>query len=147
MKYFNPTAKPPLQVFLLADDDLDDVGLFTEALGSNRNVMDLKVANDGLEAIDLVQQLPQVDIVFLDINMPRMNGLECLARIRVLSQTLPVIILTTSTDETLIKQAKALGASGFISKPLVFSRYQAVMKDVLSIDWTKHYPLFYLSTH
>lgn len=74
-----------------------------------------------------------------------MNGIECLLEVRKSYITLPVIMLTTSADRDLIKQVKALGASGFITKPRTIGKFQATMKEVFSIDWTKHQDSFYLN--
>lgn len=144
MNFSNDTPKPELRVILLAEDDEDDVFLFKEALNKTSDI-EVKVVANGLEALSSFNKLPEADIIFLDVNMPHMNGIECLIKIRNNHKNVPVIILTTSANEVLMKQAKTLGASGFICKPNSFIRFQAVMEDVLSIDWRKHYPLFYLS--
>lgn len=145
MEDFILTKQQDRQVILLADDDEDDVLLFKEALASRSEELYINIAGNGLEAISSLQKQPLADIIFLDVNMPRMKGLECLSEIRNLSETIPVIILTTSSNPDLVEQAKALGASGFISKPLNFKRYQKVMNEVLAIDWTQKDQQFYLS--
>ena len=131
----------------LADDDADDCMLFEDALREISISTELTTANDGVELITLMESTvpPAPDIIFLDLNMPRMNGIECLIKIRNNHINIPVIILSTSNSEELIRQTKTLGASGYICKPDNFKKYRSVMKDVLSIDWKKHDPLFYLS--
>ena len=136
--------KPEIRVIVLAEDDKDDVFLFKRALANIEN-LDIKVATNGIEALTALHNLPEAEIIFLDVNMPIMNGLECLLEIKNTYKDVAVIILTTSSSENLISQAKTSGASGFICKPISLERFRAVMRDVLSIDWKKHYPLFYLS--
>lgn len=146
MEEFNTASKSRRKVILLAEDDQDDVFLFQEILGKIDQNIDIKVVSNGLEAIFSLMEPPMADVIFLDINMPRMNGIECLRRIRNVSKDIPVIILTTSGNEELINQVKELGASGFVSKPGAYSKFQTVMNDILAIDWKKNSPAFYLKT-
>ena len=75
-------------------------------------------ASNGLQALDVLEQEP-VDLVILDIDMPEINGIEVLRRIRADARftTLPVIMLTASGDDEDRKQAEASGANGFLTKP------------------------------
>ena len=77
-------------------------------------------ANDGIEALQQLDEdgfLP--DCIFIDLNMPRMNGLECLAVIKKIErlQKVPVFIYSTSADPKLVAECKQMGASDFIVKP------------------------------
>ena len=75
-------------------------------------------AGNGKEALDVIGSNP-VDIVLVDINMPEMNGLEFLERLRSSPATkkLPVVMITTEGSENIVKKAERLGLNGFIRKP------------------------------
>jgi len=107
---------------LLADDDIDDRSLLSELLQEADASVMLKSAEDGKQLLELLHasegQIP--DMIFLDINMPRINGLECLTEIRNQSgslQKVPVIILSTSGDPLHVKNAFQLGADAYAVKP------------------------------
>jgi CheY-like chemotaxis protein len=109
---------------LLADDDEDDTFLFQEALLQIAVEANLTIADNGM---DLMKKLhpaeKKPDIIFLDMNMPVKNGLECLVEIRAderFSAT-PVIILSTSIADNLLNSAHHEGANLYIQKPTSFS--------------------------
>lgn len=110
---------------VLVDDNTDDVFLTIHAFRQNNIHNEIIVAQDGVEALDLL--LPPDDgpvqrpaIVLLDINMPRMGGLEVLTRLRADHRTraLPVIMLTTSTEDRDIAESYNSGANSYIPKPV-----------------------------
>jgi two-component system, response regulator len=112
---------------LLVDDNPDDVTLTLRAFKKNNVKNKIIVANDGIAALDLL--LPPDDatplcpsIVLLDLNMPRMNGLEVLRRLRSDTSTklLPVIVLTTSNEDRDIAESYQFGANSFVRKPVTF---------------------------
>jgi two-component system chemotaxis response regulator CheY len=75
-------------------------------------------ASDGPEALDIISRM-DVDMMILDVNMPQMNGIELVRRVRESSKysKTPIIMLTTETQDTLRNQAKSAGATGWINKP------------------------------
>ena len=107
--------------FLLVDDDADDALLFKETLESLDSGLNFQYAQNGLEALDLLQkkEQPLPDAIFLDLNMPRMDGKECLLRLKADEHLkhLPVIIYTTSLRSTDIEDTIQKGAVCFIAKP------------------------------
>lgn len=129
---------------LLADDDMDDISVFKEVISDFQITILLHIAKDGREAIHLLDSLPQVDLVFLDINMPLMNGLECLAEIRKKLSPVSVIMLSTSNTDYHVSEAKSLGANGYITKPSSLSQYRQTIKTVMTTDWTKNQNDFYM---
>ena len=74
-------------------------------------------AVDGVDALDKLAGNPDTRMIVCDVNMPRMNGIEFLERLSAMSNTVPVIMLTTEGQPELIQKAKALGAKGWIIKP------------------------------
>ena len=105
---------------LLADDDLVDTKAFLRALGRLGAAAPVIVARDGLEAWELLDgnDGARPSMIVLDINMPRMNGLELLRRIRDDARlaTTPVFVLTTSDDEGDRLDALELRVAGYIVK-------------------------------
>jgi len=127
------------QTIFLADDDVDDCILFEDALREICKDTELVVTHDGVELMHALQEerrkLP--DVIFLDLNMPRKNGPECLQEIRN-SETLkdiPVVIFSTSAQEGAIEQMYALGAHLYIRKPDTFPKLKQVILQILSTDW------------
>jgi CheY-like chemotaxis protein len=121
---------------LLADDDKDDCLLFQEALEELPLSTHLTIVHDGDQLMKLLltstNQLPQV--LFLDLNMPRKNGSECLAEIKsnkVLSQ-LSVIIISTSSEQEIVNLMYKNGAQYYIRKPSEFSLIKKVIHQALT---------------
>ncbi len=105
----------------LIDDDVDDQDIFKLALEEVDPAIRCELASDGVEALQKLREEKGFcpDYIFLDLNMPRMNGRQCLAEIRkldFLSHT-PVVIYSTSSDSKDITDTKQLGAADYIVKP------------------------------
>ena len=126
---------------LLVEDNPDDVELAQHAFRRNDLESELIVVEDGQAALDYLfktgefagnggVQLP--GLVLLDLNLPRVGGLDVLKQMRASETTrsIPVVILTTSDDEGDIKTGYALGANSFIRKPVDFQRFVAVMNQI-----------------
>lgn len=128
--------KQPIRV-LLADDDEADRLLFTEALEElNLNVI-IESVIDGVQLMDHLNTanttLP--NILFLDLNMPRKNGMECLKEIRANKSLadLPVAIYSTSSSETDIEKTFLNGANVYINKPNDFNELKEVLEKALKV--------------
>ena len=87
-------------------------------------------ARDGMEGAELIEQRADLDLVVCDVNMPRMNGLEMLARVRgrEANSKLKVVVLTTEGQPEMIREAKKLGAAGWLVKPFNPNQLRAVAK-------------------
>jgi two-component system response regulator len=120
------------RTILLADDDDDDRELIRDALQDARLASDMRFVGDGQELLDYLRRegryagatdAPRPAIILLDLNMPRKDGREALAEIRSDRQlgSIPVIVLTTSSDEQDIVRSYELGANSFITKPPTFT--------------------------
>jgi len=105
----------------LIDDDIDDQELFEMALSAVDKDIVYTVANNGIEALQKFEEDSSFvpDIIFLDVNMPKMNGLQCLAQLKKLPQLngVEIIMYSTSSDPGIIEEGKKLGAAGFQTKP------------------------------
>jgi CheY-like chemotaxis protein len=122
---------------LLADDDDDDCSFFKEALDELNLPVTLVTVHDGVQLMDHLKanspnSLP--DILFLDLNMPRKNGHECLKEIKELNEfdTLPVIIFSTSLDVEIVDLMYQKGATHYIRKPGEFSKLKTVINNALT---------------
>lgn len=128
----------PKSIFL-ADDDQDDVGLFEEALSEISNDTKLTTAGDGNEILELLHKNvpPPPYAIFLDLNMPRKTGFECLREIKQTStlKDVPVIILSTAGNQDAIDRTYKDGAHYYIKKPSTFAELKNVIQKILSADW------------
>ncbi|ACT93731.1 response regulator [Dyadobacter fermentans] len=135
------STKPNKSIFL-ADDDEDDCMLFEDALREVSTSAELLKASDGVELIDLMEKTvpPPPDVIFLDLNMPRKNGFECLDQIRKTKawEGIPVVIFSTTGQEEMVRKVHEKGANFFIRKPGSFPKLKQAIKQILDIDWTKH---------
>lgn len=120
---------------LLADDDKDDCFLFDEALKDLGLETSLTLVYDGEQLMHLLKKrsIAQFDVLFLDLNMPRKSGFECLEEIKSIDalRSLPVIILSTSFDQRFAEILYKNGAMHFISKPSEFSELREVIRQAL----------------
>ncbi len=132
-------AKKHSSIFL-ADDDEDDCALFEDALREVGHGMELVVSYDGEELMNALAEKvpPEPRLIFLDLNMPRKDGFECLQEIKqsAIYKNIPVIILSTSSEEDSVYKAYAHGASRYITKPGTFSLLKKTLQKVLAIDWS-----------
>ncbi len=112
------------------DDDADDTELFSEALHDIAPSIQLYYAKDGIDALEKLDKMAeQPELIFLDINMPRMNGWECLGKLKSSGdyQKIPVIMYSTSSIKKEMEIATNLGAINFISKPDNFHALKNVL--------------------
>jgi len=122
---------------LLADDDEDDCLFFKEALDEIAISTTLSMVHDGVQLMDYlknnISNLP--DVLFLDLNMPRKNGLECLAEVKNNEdlKNLPIIIFSTSLDAEIVDKLYQKGASFYVRKPGEFSKLKSVIEKALTI--------------
>lgn len=127
---------------LLAEDDEDDRQFFKEAIEKmNLNTV-LEMVTDGVYLIDYLRDNPskKPHLLFLDLNMPRKDGFECLKEIRNdLGMTdLPIAIYSTSNASVDMEEAFRLGANIYIRKPSDFEMLKKIIAKVVSINWHYH---------
>lgn len=130
------------KLILLVEDNPDDEALTQRALRNSNIANEVVVARDGAEAIDLLlgsgqgesARLPE--LVLLDLNLPKVNGFEVLRRIRSDSRTqsLPVVILTTSDEDRDLVESYRLGANSYVRKPVDFEEFRKAVKQ-LGMYW------------
>ena len=127
--------RKPATLFI-ADDDQDDIELFLEAIGEVDQDIQCYTATDGEEALKKLKgtlsNLP--DMIFLDLNMPRINGKQCLHEIKNTEKLrdVPVIIYSTSSIKNDIDEARKLGAAYFLTKPSSFGELCKELSNIIS---------------
>lgn len=124
-------------VFLIEDDEYDQE-IFTYLLSSIDGVVIYDIAGDGKEALDKLQNAETLpDLIFTDLHMPRMNGLECLLAIsrKPELQHIPVIMLSTDTSK--IEQIKKLGAKAFIKKVGDIEKLRDMITRFIHLDYIR----------
>jgi two-component system, response regulator len=130
---------------LLVEDNLDDIELILRALRKYSIKAQVDVVQDGEEALDYLfargefakqenEELPVV--VLLDLKLPKVDGLEVLKALRAepRTRTLPIVVLTSSTQEEDVEQAYRLGANSFLHKPVNFGDFRQLVQQ-LGIYW------------
>ncbi|GHF78399.1 response regulator [Deinococcus ficus] len=133
---------PPINILLVEDSEAD-IELTREAFQAAQIANVMHVARDGVEALELLQSGPELDyrpdLILLDINMPRMNGLELLNVLKTdpALRTIPVVVLTTSSAEEDILRSYQSHASSYVVKPIDFEQFfsaiQALGRYMLTI--------------
>ena len=130
---------------LLVEDNPDDVEITLRAFRKVRLANTLHVVRDGQEALDFLfregdysdrADAPQPDVILLDLNLPKVNGLEVLDKIRASDglSSLPVIVLTVSEQQEDVRESYKLGANTFITKPVDFEKFVHAM-EILGEYW------------
>jgi CheY-like chemotaxis protein len=118
----------------LVDDDADDQEIFLSVLQTLTPAVRCDTAVNGKDALQKLLAMDiNPDVIFLDLNMPLMNGKQFLAAMKAHDKlkNIPVIILSTSADQASILETKALGAKQFITKPDKFSLWQNTLTSIL----------------
>lgn len=127
----------------LADDDADDCLFFKEALDELGVEAQLTIVNNGVELMttldETVTEPPPPHVIFLDLNMPRKNGFECLDEIRhnPRFKAIPIVIFSTSENIETVDKTYNQGANHYICKPSSHKALKKVIETVLKLDLWK----------
>jgi chemotaxis family two-component system response regulator Rcp1 len=130
-------SREPVRI-LLVEDSPGDVNLTREGLRAGRVANELFVVGDGEAALRFLrrqgdhQDAPRIDLVLLDLNLPKMDGREVLEQIKKdpKLQALPVVVLTTSADEQDVLRSYELHANAYVTKPVGFSEFSAALQQI-----------------
>lgn len=131
------------KLILLVEDNADDEMLTLRAFKKNGIANDLVVARDGAEALEYLfgkdaegQPNPLPQIILLDLNLPRIGGLEVLRRIRGDERTklISVVVLTSSKEDEDILSSYTLGANAYVRKPVEFAAFNEAVR-TLGMFW------------
>jgi CheY-like chemotaxis protein len=122
---------------LLADDDTDDCAFFKEALAEIPLSTHLIAVHDGEQLMHLLVNETTIlpDVIFLDLNMPRKNGFECLSEIKLSAslRQLSVIVFSTSFEQEVVNLLYQKGALHFIRKPSEFMQFKDIIQKSLEL--------------
>lgn len=127
----------------LTDDDTDDCQLFSEIIQEISPVKDAKltISNDGVALMKTLDETvpPPPEVIFLDLNMPRKNGFECLEEIRKTPKlmNIPVVIFSTSSSNDVVDRSYKFGANYYICKPQSYTQLKKTIAHVLSLGGEK----------
>jgi CheY-like chemotaxis protein len=121
---------------LLAEDDEDDQNFFSDCMKNRSDINLLAIADNGDEVVELligIDELP--DLIILDQNMPKRNGLETLKLLKNDSRYshIPVIIYSTYTDQKLIEDGSEMGACMVVSKPITREEYAEMINTLIEV--------------
>ena len=120
----------------LVDDDYEDHEIFKMAYDRVVPSYELVTCENGIEALDYFYKNAgfKPDLIFLDINMPRMNGKECAKELRKLPdlEHVPIILYSTHEGQKELEEALVAGANGFMTKPASISEFAVALKNVIT---------------
>ena len=132
----------PINV-LLAEDDADDQFLFSDTISQFPFTTQVTIVENGIDLLEKLQDKKFVpDIVFLDLNMPKMDGKECLKFIRNNQRfnDIPCVIFSTSSSPVEIEETFNNGANLYLVKPTEGNNLIKMIHDVLLLNWRKYFP-------
>lgn len=133
------------RTILLVEDNDDDARLTMRALQRNNILNEVVHARDGAEALDYLfrtgahsgrEASDSLQLILLDLNLPRLSGLQVLERIRADERTrlLPVVVLTTSSEEADLVRSYGLGVNSYVRKPVRFEQFAEAVRQ-LGMYW------------
>ena len=127
---------------ILVDDDEDDRLFFTDAFEELKISTKIQTFKDGVELMDYLNHEDSVlpNVLFLDLNMPKKNGVECLLEIKKNEKLndIAIAIYSTSSSEEHIEETFINGANIYIKKPSDFDDLKKVLSEVVTINWQYH---------
>ena len=127
---------------ILADDDEDDRLFFTDAFSELKIQTKVDTFKDGVELMNYLNDPEAIlpNVLFLDLNMPKKNGIECLHEIKSNDRfkDIAIAIYSTSSSEEDIEETFVYGANIYIKKPSDFNTLKKVLSDVVTINWQYH---------
>ena len=123
-------------IAFIIDDDLDDQEIFTLVTHEISDNVECIFANDGMQALNKLKTDASFTpgLIFIDINMPKVNGMQCLSEIKKIKrlQHVPVYMYSTSAEQAIVEQCKNYGAAGFIKKHIDTNDLKADLEKIIS---------------
>lgn len=121
---------------VIADDDDDDKELFIEAMANISTKIKVSTATNGVDLLRMLHTMDPPDIIFLDLNMPVMNGFQCLNNLKQdpRLQYIPILIYSTSANLEQVEQTFLQGATRYIQKPNSFQDIYHLLKSILDLS-------------
>ncbi|EKQ68368.1 response regulator containing a CheY-like receiver domain and a GGDEF domain [Leptolyngbyaceae cyanobacterium JSC-12] len=126
-----------LRAIVLVEDNPDDERLTLRALRRGRITNEILVARNGEEALNLIFSLdPLPCVTLLDLKLPKIDGLEVLRQLRANERTrlLPIVVLTSSSEDRDVIESYSLGANSYVRKPVEIDRFTEAIRQ-LGLYW------------
>ena len=128
----------PIRNIIFADDDEDDRNVFQYVINELDGDIRIEFVSNGLQLVDLLKHY-MPDMIFLDLEMPYKNGLQCLVEMREHPQlkALPVIVFSSTTRPANIQTAYEMGAHLFLMKASTVQEYKKALQTILHLNWAQ----------
>jgi CheY-like chemotaxis protein len=122
------------ETVLYVDDDPDDQEFFVTSLIESRPNAKCFLAKDSYSAFELIGSIPTPNYIFIDLHLPKVNGIELLKKLKGMTpySNVPVYILSTTLFEPHAVTIKEIGGSGFLRKPSSLNDFKVMLKSILS---------------
>lgn len=122
--------------FLFIDDDADDRDFFCSTMQMIEPTIECIFAKDGVDAMELLHENPVLvpDYIFIDMNMPRMDGVECLKELRAIDrlEDAKIYIYSTTVNPKINQEIMSLGAAGILLKPCTINELSSLLQQVIN---------------
>lgn len=122
---------------VLVDDDIDDSYIFNTAVQQSNMPIELSIAEDGQKLFNFLDRNPTPDVIFMDINMPFKNGIECLGEIRANQKysSIPIVMYSTTSNRLNVEACYNAGANLYVVKPNTFDQVDRMVQRLCSKEW------------
>ncbi len=131
-----------MKSLLYAEDDQDDLLLFKEALAEINHPTFLTWVANGAELMELLNQPMELDILFVDVHMPRKDGLQCVKEIRANPRlkNMTIVAFSTTADRLTVNAMHEAGANLYILKPSDFRQWKVVIEKAILMNYQNYQP-------
>lgn len=132
------------QRFLLLDDDNDEAEIYKEIISESKLPIELLNFSKGTQMFDHLLRNAPPDIFILDVNLPGINGVECLKRLKAdeRCRNIPVVICSSTINQVKSEEIISAGASSYVLKPYNFSGYKFLIEELFSLRYKKDKYMF-----
>ena len=135
--------KTKVQHVFYVDDDVDDLDFVQSVFHQSKPEIKVTVVKESTRAIDELKTLPFPDVILMDLNMPLMNGIDCVSAIRKLTQyeKVPIIMYSTSEHKPLVDKCYEAGANYFVKKPTSIAGLSKVVNAISEGEYAQNVSL------
>ena len=137
MTKVDKTYQQAIQAIFITDDDDDDQGMLKDALKDINPAYKIETFRTCVELFSMLDHF-KADMLFVDLDMPGKNGLQCIQDLKANEKTadVPIVVFSSTSREANIEVAYEVGAHLFLSKPSSYSGLTNTLKKVMSLDWS-----------
>jgi CheY-like chemotaxis protein len=126
-------SNPSRETVLYVDDDPDDQEFFVSSLSQSRPYAKCFLAKDSHTAFEIIKTIPVPNYIFIDLNLPKVSGIELLRQLKAIATytSVPVYILSTTLFEPHAMTIREIGGSGFLRKPSSITDFRLMLESIL----------------